>query len=69
MQSTLTAAVGTADRFAIETIDGVLTVRDHQTGDVIVHEARWGMAQAVCARDTLNAVPARVALFTWGVAA
>ena len=65
MQSTLTAVGATAVRFTVETIDGVLTVRDDERDDWVTHEAPWTLDKARFVADALNAVPRRVGLFTW----
>lgn len=65
MESTLTAAAPAIARFTVETIDGILTVRDGELDDWVTHEAPWTLDKARFVADTLNAVPRRVNLFAW----
>lgn len=65
VQSTLTAVAPAAARFTVETIDGVLTVRDVERDDWVTHEAHWTLDKARFVAEALNAAPRRVRLFTW----
>lgn len=61
----MSAPAATAPRFTAGRHFGQITVRDHETGLVIRHEAEWDEDMALFVVARLTEDPRRVALLTW----